>query len=26
LVGRKGEDEALCALARRVVLFRKGDA
>lgn len=26
LVGRKGEDEALCALARRFSLFRKGEA
>lgn len=26
LVGRKGEDEALCALARRFNLFRKGNA
>jgi amidase len=26
LVGRKGQDEALCALARRFDLYRKGDA
>lgn len=26
LVGRKGEDEALCALARRFTLYRKGEA